>query len=113
MRFAAAALLTLVAGCIERPFDEARSAGKAQFDRAALRDALQPPPPDATPVGAVFGNAAELLAYKLEPAALKPGERARLTLYWRCRAEMGAVPRPGGPLSRCRSPAQPGRAPTR
>ena len=49
---------------------------------------MLPPPADATPVGAVFGNSAELLAYKLEPAALVAGQRARLTLYWRCRAEM-------------------------
>jgi hypothetical protein len=41
-------------------------------------------------VGAVFGNSVELLGYKLEPSALTPGQRVRLTLYWRCRAEMEA-----------------------
>src|SRR5207248_11031725 len=39
-------------------------------------------------VGAVFGNYAELLAYKLEPPALVTGQRSKLTLFWRCRAEM-------------------------
>ena len=88
VRFAAAALL-LTSACIERPFDEAPAqAGRAQVDRTTLRDILGPPPAGATPVGAVFGNAAELLAYKLEPPELVPGQRARLTLYWRCRAEL-------------------------
>ena len=41
-------------------------------------------------MGAVFGNAIELLAYKLEPPALVPGQRTRLTLYWKCRAESEA-----------------------
>jgi hypothetical protein len=85
----ALAVALLCTACIERPFDQpqARQA-PAQVDRAALRDVLLPPPPDATVVGAVFGNAAELVAYKLEPAQLIPGQRAKLTLYWRCRAEM-------------------------
>ncbi|HUJ27936.1 MAG TPA: hypothetical protein VLW85_18070 [Myxococcales bacterium] len=82
-------LALLLCACIERPYDEAApAAARPQVDRDALRDVLQPPPPDATPVGALFGNAAELLAYKLEPPALVPGQRMRLTLYWRCRAEM-------------------------
>ncbi len=88
VRFAAAALL-LTCACIERPFAEPPAqAGRAQVDRAALRDILGPPPAGATPVGAVFGNAAELLAYQLEPPALVAGQRAKLTLYWRCRAEL-------------------------
>jgi hypothetical protein len=82
-------LFALLPGCIERPYENAPApAARAQVDRNALRDVLAPPPPDATPVGAVFGNAAELLAYKLEPPALVPGQRAKLTLYWRCRAEL-------------------------
>lgn len=85
VRLSAAALL-LLAGCIERPFEGA--GGRSPVDRSALREVMQPPPPDATPVGAIFGNAAELLAYKLEPAAMVPGQRTRLILYWRCRAEM-------------------------
>ena len=90
MRLALIALLC--AGCIERPYQEpaAAASGHAQVDRSALRDVLLPPPPDATPVGAVFGNAAELLAYKLEPPALAPGQRSKLTLYWRCRATLDA-----------------------
>ena len=84
-----ALLLLLCCACIERPF-EGNGGGppRTQIDREALREIMQPPPPDATPVGAVFGNAAELLAYKLEPPAMVPGQRARVTLYWRCRAEM-------------------------
>jgi hypothetical protein len=82
--------MTLTA-CIERPFEEAPPApARAQIDRGTLRDVLVPPPADATPVGALFGNAAELLAYKLEPPALQAGQRSRLTLYWRCRAELEA-----------------------
>ena len=88
VRCAAAALL-LTCACIERPFDEAKGlAARTQVDRSTLRDALGPPPAGATPVGALFGNAAELTAYKLEPPALVPGQRAKLTLYWRCRAEL-------------------------
>ena len=84
-------LALLLCGCIERPFEDSGApAGRTQVDREALRELMVPPPGDATPVGAVFGTSAELLAYKLEPAALVPGQRARLTLYWRCRAEMDA-----------------------
>ncbi len=90
VRLAAAALVICTA-CIERPFEEAAGpAARTQIDRPSIRDLLQPPPPDATAVGAVFGNAAELLAYKLEPPALVAGQRSKLTLYWRCRAEMDA-----------------------
>ena len=89
VRLAAALLLT--AACIERPFDQPPArAARTQVDRPALRDILGPPPAGATPVGALFGNAAELLAYKLEPPALVPGQRSTLTLYWRCRAELDA-----------------------
>lgn len=84
----ALALALLCCACIERPFDEPQARAHTQVDRAALRDALVPPPPDAVAVGAVFGNAAELLAYKLEPPQMAAGQRATLTLYWRCRAEM-------------------------
>jgi hypothetical protein len=87
VRFLALALLCTA--CIERPFEGiAPQAKRAQVDRAQLRDVLVPAPADATPVGAVFGNAAELLAYKMEPPQLVPGQRQRLTLYWRCRAEL-------------------------
>ena len=89
VRLHAAGLCVLTLACIERPFEEG-SAGRAQVDRSALRDVLVPPPSDATPVGAVFGSSVELLAYKLEPAGLVPGQRSKLTLYWRCRAEMEA-----------------------
>ena len=85
----ALAVALLCTACIERPFDQPQSAqARAQVDRSALRDVLVPPPPDAVVVGAVFGNAAELLAYKLEPPQMVPRQRAKLTLYWRCKAEM-------------------------
>jgi hypothetical protein len=84
----ALALALLSCACIERPFDEPQAHARTQVDRAALRDVLVPPPSDVVPLGAVFGNAAELLAYKLEPPQMVAGQRATLTLYWRCRAEM-------------------------
>ena len=74
----AAFLALLCAACIERPFEEGQAAPRAQVDRSALREVMVPPPSDATPVAAVFGNAAELLAYKLEPPALVAGQRAKL-----------------------------------
>ena len=86
MRALLAALLCCA--CIERPFEQPQARARSQVDRAALRDVLVPPPAGAVPVGAVFGNAAELVAYKLEPAQMVAGQRATLTLYWRCRAEL-------------------------
>jgi len=87
VRALAAALICTA--CIERPFEEPQPAqGHAQVDRNALRDVLVPPPSDATAVGAAFGNSVELLAYTLEPPQMVPGQRAKLTLYWRCRAEL-------------------------
>lgn len=79
----------LCASCIERPFEEPPpQPARPTIDRAALRDVLAPPPGDAVAVGAVFGNSAELIGYKLEPPQMLPGQRAKLTLYWRCRAAM-------------------------
>ena len=83
-------ILLLCLGCIERPFEDSGPTQRTKVDRSTLGDVLQPPPADATPVGAIFGNSAELLAYKLEPPAMVPGQRAKLTLYWRCKAEMDA-----------------------
>lgn len=89
MRIICAALFALCASCIERPYQDAGApAPRTQVDRSALRDVMTPPPPDAVPIGAVFGNAAELLSYRVEPPALVPGQRARLTLYWRCKGEL-------------------------
>jgi len=86
---ASLAAAVLLSSCIERPFETPQGQPqRAQVDRSALRDVLVPVPADATPVGAVFGNAAELVAYKLEPPQLVPGQRSRLTLYWRCKAEL-------------------------
>jgi hypothetical protein len=85
------ALAVLSVACIERPFEGVMpQAKRAQVDRAQLGDVLVPPPADATPVGAVFGNAAEFVGYKLEPPQLIAGQRQRLTFYWRCRAELEA-----------------------
>lgn len=87
----ALAVVLFCTACIERPFDQQQGPqARPQVDRSALRDVLVPPPADAAVVGAVFGNAAELLAYKLEPPQMVAGQRAKLTLYWRCKAEMEA-----------------------
>jgi len=80
------ALLALCA-CIERPWQDAPQ--KRDVDRGSLSDVLLTAVPSGlTPLGAVFGGSAELVGYRLEPAELVPGQRARLTLVWRCRAEM-------------------------
>src|SRR5207253_6084454 len=77
------ALLALCA-CIERPWQDPPQ--KREVDRGALSDVLLTSvPPGLTPLGAVFGGSAELVGYRLEPAALVPGQRTRLTLVWRCR----------------------------
>jgi hypothetical protein len=79
-------LLLLLAACIERPWKDAP--GRA-VDRSALGDVLlQVPPAGTIPVGAIFGAQAELVGYKLDPPTLVPGQRATLTLIWRCKAEM-------------------------
>lgn len=88
---AALALAFAVAGCIERPWQDASAQGRRSVDRSALGDVLVAQvPPDLVPVGAVFGGAAELVGYTLEPRTLVPGGRARLTFYWRSRAELEA-----------------------
>ena len=85
----ALALFVICGACIERPFEEpAPAPARAQVDRSTLRDVLIPPPADATVVGALFGNAVELLGYKLEPTQMVPGQAVKLTLYWRCRTEL-------------------------
>ena len=80
----------LLLGCIERPFDvPAPPPPRAAVERAALQGVLLAAiPADAIPVGAVFGNAAELVGFKSEPPSIVPGERMRVTLYWRCKAEL-------------------------
>jgi hypothetical protein len=87
----AAALLATA--CIERPPRDgqpgAAPQARQQIDRASLHGILvQQLPPDLVPVSAVFGNAIELVGYRLEPAALVPGQAARVTFFWRCRAEL-------------------------
>ena len=65
---------------------------RPSVDRAALRDVLvQAPPQNLVPVGATFGNGAiELVGYTAEPPTLAAGQRVRITLYWRCKAELDA-----------------------
>jgi hypothetical protein len=78
-------------GCIERPWQEPAATARRSVDRSTLGDVLVAQlPQDMVPVGAVFGAAAELVGYRVEPRILVPGERARLTLYWRSRAELEA-----------------------
>ena len=81
----------LLTACIERPFDTPAAPVRPTVDRAALQGVLiSAVPSDATPVGAIFASAAELVAFKLEPAALVPNQKMRLTLFWRCRAPLEA-----------------------
>jgi hypothetical protein len=83
------ALVLLVCGCIERPWQDAQ--GRPAVDRSTLRDVLlSAPPAGMVPVRAVFGGQAELVGYQVEPSKLVAGQRASLTLVWRCKAEMDA-----------------------
>src|SRR5258708_11379473 len=83
-----AALAAALPGCTDRPWQDRASAGAA-IDRSPLSDVLiAAPPPGMAAVDAVFGNAAELLGYRLEPPQPVPGQAARLTLFWRCRSEL-------------------------
>ena len=41
-------------------------------------------------MGAIFGNAVELVGWKAEPPQLVPGQRVRITLLFRCTAELDA-----------------------
>jgi hypothetical protein len=82
-----AAAAAALPGCIERPWQE--PGGRPAVDRSTLSDVLiAAPPTEMIAVGAVFGNAVELLGYRLEPQQLVPGRATRLTLFWRCRAEL-------------------------
>jgi hypothetical protein len=86
MRLLSLAVL-LLAACIERPWQDAPA--RPAVDRARLGDVLlSTPPAGMIPVGAVFGGQAELAGYKVEPTLLVPGQPARLTLVWRCKADM-------------------------
>ena len=85
-------LLLVLTACLERPFDAPRPAApRAPVDRAALQGVLIAALPEGVvPVGAIFANAVELVGYRLTPPALVPGRQARLTFYWRCRAQLEA-----------------------
>jgi hypothetical protein len=86
MRPASLALLALAA-CIERPWPDAPA--RPSVDRRPLTDVLlSAPPAGMIPVGATFGGQAELVGYEVDPPVLVPGERATLTLFWRCKADM-------------------------
>ena len=79
--------LVALCGCIERPWQDAPQ--RRDVDRGSLSDVLLTAvPPGLVQVGAVFGGTAELVGYRIEPAALVPRQRTRLLLVWRCRAEM-------------------------
>src|ERR1700730_14697191 len=83
-----APLAAALPGCIERPWREP-GAARADIDRSTLSDVLlAAPPPGIVAVGGGFGNAAELVGYRLEPPQLVPGQGARLSLFWRCRSEL-------------------------
>jgi hypothetical protein len=81
--------LIVASACIERPWEDAPP--RAAVDRSTLGDVLlAAPPPGLIPIGAVFAGQAELVGYKLEPPILTPGERAKITFVWRCKADMDA-----------------------
>lgn len=60
--------------------------GRKTPPRKPLEDAGVPP--DALPLGIVFGNKVELLAYQVDlsrnPEVLRPGDVLEVTLYWQC-----------------------------
>jgi hypothetical protein len=87
LRFAAIALA--LSACIERPWEDAPA--RTRPNESALRDVLlKAPPPGMIPVGAVFGGAAELVGYVVQPSPLVANQRATVTLVWRCKAELDA-----------------------
>jgi hypothetical protein len=76
-----AAWLVMAMGCIE-PAPNAGSQ-RAAFDRSPARPYLVQDAHPAHPAHAVFGRFAELTGWELEPATVRRGDRARLTLYWK------------------------------
>jgi hypothetical protein len=87
LRFLALALA--LSSCIERPWEDVPV--RPRPDESALRDVLlKAPPAGMIPVGAVFGGAAELVGYVVQPSPLAAGQQATVTLVWRCKAEMDA-----------------------
>src|SRR2546428_8335076 len=83
------ALLALCA-CIERPWQDTPQ--KREVDRGALADVLLTAvPPGLTPVGAVFGGAAELVGYRVEATAPLPRQRMRPEPVLRCPAEVDSL----------------------
>ena len=86
MRLSLVATVALC-GCIERPWQDAPA--RRTVDRGSLSEVLLTAvPTDLVPVGGVFGGSADLVGYRLQPPTLGPAQRARLTLVWRCRADM-------------------------
>lgn len=82
---ALAALLGLAA-CIERPTSPREKRDK--FDRSRLGEVvLKQEPPVSKRVGAVFGNAVELLGVELKPATARPGETVEVTYLFRVLGE--------------------------
>lgn len=72
----------LATACIERP--QTARGKAAQVDRTKLTDvlyALAPTP--QVPVGAVFGDAIELVGYDLDPAKPAAGQPVKVTYWWR------------------------------
>ena len=76
-----AAWLGMGVGCIE-PAPNAGSQRTA-FDRGPAAPYLVASAHPAHPVQAVFGRLAELTGWELEPATVRRGDRARLTLFWK------------------------------
>jgi hypothetical protein len=82
----AAGALTLLAACIERP-PSPRDV-RIKFDRSRLGDVLlrEPPSPQKR-VGAMFGDAVELVGLDWHPQTPKPGDAVAVDFYYRVAEE--------------------------
>lgn len=69
-------------GCLPNP--QSVKERREGFDRQDLRGTLilEAPPPDMTPVEAVFGDRLKLVGYTLDPKRPRPGDRVTVTFFW-------------------------------
>jgi len=75
------ALLLCLPGCIERPASPREK--RDSYDRKSLSDVLLRDAPAVPKVGAVFGDAVELVGAELDPQVAKAGDSVRVTFYYR------------------------------
>ncbi len=74
-------LLVFSAGCIQRPASPREK--RDSFDRKGLSDVILTEAPAVPRMGAVFGDAVELVGAELSPAVAKAGDAVRVTFYYR------------------------------